>query len=179
MTTTNVDEDIKPAAPGPEAPGKADGRLRSLAELYEDLARAIQQSCYVKGLKPAQWSALRFFARANLGARTVTGLANSMMATKGSASQTVQALRRRKMIEVVRDPDDLRIARISLTRKGMVLLEHDPLLPLVNVFDRLPADKVLNAAELAEAMLRALFASGADAPVREKQSARPAKSDPT
>ena len=144
-----------------------------MAELVEHLARALQQTSFSDGLNPAQWSALRFIARANPRARTVTGLASAMMTTKSTTSQTVSALKRKRLIEARPAPDDRRLAHLTLTRRGRAMLEKDPLLTLVAVLEKLPADGLYATAITIEAMVRAMFdRSGRARPDRPQPTSR-------
>ena len=61
-------------------------------ELMERLSRLVGQTGHAHGMKPAQWDALRYLARANRFSRTPGALTAYLGATKGTVSQTVIAL---------------------------------------------------------------------------------------
>jgi hypothetical protein len=65
---------------------------RETAELLLLLGRLVQADGYDGELSPAQWMALRFFARANSFSRTPSAFAEFQATTRGTASQAIKAL---------------------------------------------------------------------------------------
>ena len=65
---------------------------RETAELLLLLGRLVQAEGYHGDLSPAQWMALRFFARANSFSRTPSAFAEFQATTRGTATQTIKAL---------------------------------------------------------------------------------------
>src|SRR6516165_6731346 len=65
---------------------------RETAELLLLLGRLVQTEGYDGQLSPAQWMALRFFARANSFSRTPSAFAEFQATTRGTASQAIKAL---------------------------------------------------------------------------------------
>jgi DNA-binding MarR family transcriptional regulator len=65
---------------------------RETAELLLMVGRLVQFEGYDGGLSPAQWMALRFFARANSFSRTPSAFAEFQATTRGTASQAIKAL---------------------------------------------------------------------------------------
>ena len=128
--------------------------VRALAELLEYLGRAIQQSCFAAGLKPAQWSVLRYLSRANPSARTVSGVAAAMLTTRSTTSQTVAALRRKGLVAARHSPVDARIVHLALTAKGERLLASDPLDPLIRTLQELSPEDIDAAARTVELLIR-------------------------
>ena len=63
----------------------------AIAELIEHLSRRIQGAAYAHDLKPAQWSALRYYARADRTARTIRAFAGVHASSHSAASQIVTA----------------------------------------------------------------------------------------
>jgi DNA-binding MarR family transcriptional regulator len=59
--------------------------------------------------------------------------------TKSTASQTLAALARKKLIRKLRDGRDGRVFRICVTAKGQHLLRHDPVNVLVEALSELSA----------------------------------------
>jgi DNA-binding MarR family transcriptional regulator len=69
---------------------KAVMSARETAELL--VGRLVQADGYRGELSPAQWMALRFFARANSFSRTPSAFAEFQATTRGTASQAIKAL---------------------------------------------------------------------------------------
>jgi DNA-binding MarR family transcriptional regulator len=65
---------------------------RETAELLLLVGRLVQAEGYDGELSPAQWMALRFFARANSFSRTPSAFAEFQATTRGTASQAIKAL---------------------------------------------------------------------------------------
>jgi DNA-binding MarR family transcriptional regulator len=100
---------------------------REVAELMGQIGRLAYSFGSREGLTPAQWTALRFFARANRFSRTVSAFAEYHSTTRGTASQTVKGLVRRDYLVRHRSKRDGRSARLDVTDKALVVLAHDPL----------------------------------------------------
>ena len=60
---------------------------RETAELLLQVGRLVQAEGYDGELSPAQWMALRFFARANPFSRTPSAFAEFQATTRGTATQ--------------------------------------------------------------------------------------------
>lgn len=112
---------------------------QDLAVLLERLSRVLQNEAHAGGLKPTQWEALRYLARANRFSRTPSGLTAYLGMTKGTVSQTLNALERKGLLRKRSDPADRRQLRIELTAKGRRLLAQDPLEALRQAAAALPA----------------------------------------
>lgn len=110
---------------------------RAVAEMVIQLGRA---SCCdnLHGLNAAQWTALRFFSRANRFSRTVSGFAEFHLTTKGTASQTVKSLVSRGLLTRTPSERDGRSITMDLTSLGRAMLVQDPLEVLVGAVARLP-----------------------------------------
>src|SRR5437870_11470571 len=65
---------------------------RETAELLLQVGRLVQAEGYDGELSPAQWMALRFFARANSFSRTPSPFAAFQATPRGTATQTIKAL---------------------------------------------------------------------------------------
>jgi DNA-binding MarR family transcriptional regulator len=100
---------------------------REVAELVGRIGRIAYSFGGRSGLTPAQWTALRFFARANRFSRTVSAFAEFHSTTRGTASQTVTGLVRRDYLTRRRSKRDGRSARLDVTDKALAILAHDPL----------------------------------------------------
>lgn len=119
-------------------------KVEHAANLFERLARLIQGDAYGAGLKPVQWEALRYLARANRFSRTPSALTAYLGSTKGTVSQTLNALVRKGLVEKTQDHNDRRVVYLSLTDTGEQLLKEDSLQRLRQAIgeiddDRLPA----------------------------------------
>src|SRR6516165_10147424 len=65
---------------------------RKTAELLLQVGRLVQAEGYDGELSPAQWMALRYFARANPFSRNPSAFAEFQATTRGTASQVIKAL---------------------------------------------------------------------------------------
>jgi len=95
--------------------------------ILERLARVITNEASMSELKPAQWEALRFFSQANRFSCTPSGLTSYMRVTKGTVSQTINALERKGLLEKKQGKEDRRAINIALTQRGQNKLNQDPL----------------------------------------------------
>ncbi len=98
-----------------------------IAVILERLGRVFQNDAHVAGLKPTQWEALRYLARANKFSRNPKALTVYLGMTKGTVSQTLNALDRKNLITKKTDMIDRRNVHLELTRPGKLLLEKDPI----------------------------------------------------
>src|SRR5580765_5673814 len=91
---------------------------RDTAELLLQVGRLVQAEGYDGELSPAQWMALRFFARANPFSRTPSAFAEFQATTRGTATQAIKALEAGGYL--VRQPfkTDGRSVSLRLTSKG-------------------------------------------------------------
>lgn len=111
------------------------------AEIIIHLARLAQSGGDAR-LTPAQWTALRYFARANRFSRTPSAFSAFHATTRGTASQTVKSLESLGLLERHRSEEDGRSVRYDLTEAGRAALGDDPLQALTAVLDRLqPAER--------------------------------------
>jgi DNA-binding MarR family transcriptional regulator len=111
---------------------------RVIAELVLRLGRIASGEGLAEGLTPAQWTVLRYFARANRFSRTPSAFAAFHGTTKGTASQTIKNLEIQGYLTRIRSQADGRSARLDLTNKGRVILANDPFEAVVRAADDLP-----------------------------------------
>ena len=111
---------------------------RVVAELLVHLGRIASGEWSAEQLTPAQWTVLRYFARANRFSRTPSGFAEFHGTTRGTASQTIKSMETLGYLIRVRSQADGRSARLDLTDKARVILPNDPLGALVRAADALP-----------------------------------------
>ena len=134
---------------------------RETAELLVQVGRLVQAEGYDGELSPAQWMALRFFARANQFSRKPSALAEFQATTRGTATQTIKLLEASGYL--VREPSkaDRRSIRLRLTSKGKKALARDPFEGLVNAVDSLDAAERTAMRRALHQVLSTLVASGA------------------
>lgn len=118
-----------------DSPRDANG----IAELLVHIGRSAQSEDAGSALTAAQWTCLRFFARANSSTRTPSGFANFHATTRGTASQIVRALERRGLILRKRSERDGRSVCFELTESGRAALGRDPLCGLIAAIGRIGA----------------------------------------
>jgi DNA-binding MarR family transcriptional regulator len=114
------------------------GRATAAADLMAHLGRLAHGEGFVCGLTAAQWTALRYYARANRFSRTVSAFADYHATTRGTASQTVKSLVGQGYLTRTRSESDGRSARFDLTETGRVLYGNDPFEDLVRAIAELP-----------------------------------------
>jgi len=110
-----------------------------LAELLVHIGRSARgEDCGCAGpMTAAQWTALRFFARANRASRTPSAFADFQATTRGTASQTIKTLEARALLTRRRAEHDGRSVQFELTQAGCTLLAQDPLRHLTAAIARL------------------------------------------
>ena len=123
-----------------------------LGQVFRNFARR----SHAKGLNPAQWTALRFFADADLRHRSPSEFAKFHKTTKGTASQTIAVLVRKSYLRRSRSTVDRRVTVIHVTPEGRRLLKCDPMAPILRAITRLPAHDV----EVIEDFLRVFLQTG-------------------
>lgn len=111
---------------------------RAVAEIIHQLGRLAYGEGFVAGLTPAQWTALRYFARANRFSRTVSAFAGFHATTRGTASQTIKSLVAQGYLSRIRSTKDGRSARLDVTTKGHCILSDDPFEALVRAVGAVP-----------------------------------------
>lgn len=112
---------------------------RQTAELLVQVGRLVQADGYGGKLSPAQWMALRYFARANPFSRTPSAFAEFQATTRGTASETIKALEAGGYLARKRSKADGRSVSLQLTSKGKRALARDPFEVLVCALDMLNA----------------------------------------
>jgi DNA-binding MarR family transcriptional regulator len=110
-----------------------------IAELLVYLGRAARGGDAASDMTAAQWTALRFFARANDVSRTPSAFASFHATTRGTASQTIKSLLAKHYLARHEAVDDRRSVRFDLTDAGLAAMREDPLRALSEAIDRLEA----------------------------------------
>ena len=104
-----------------------------IAELLVHVGRAARSEDARSELTAAQWTCLRFFARANGSTRTPSSFASFQATTRGTASQIIKSLEHRGLITRTRSERDRRSVYFDLTEQGSAMLSQDPLRDLIGV----------------------------------------------
>jgi DNA-binding MarR family transcriptional regulator len=112
---------------------------RETAELLVQVGRLVQAEGYDGELSPAQWMALRYFARANLFSRNPSAFAEFQATTRGTATQTIKSLEAGGYLARQPSKVDKRSVTLRLTSKGKKTLARDPFEVLVRAVDTLDA----------------------------------------
>lgn len=102
------------------------GGPEHIAALIERIGRLLNSDAHAAGLAPVQWEVLRYVGRANRFSRTPAALTAYLGLTKGTVSQTINALVSRGLVVKQVDPGDRRSRRLSLSPAGHALLGRDP-----------------------------------------------------
>ena len=134
---------------------------RGTAELLLQVGRLVQTEGYDGELSPAQWMALRFFARANPFSRTPSAFAEFQATTRGTATQAIKALEAGGYL--VRQPfkTDGRSVSLRLTSKGKKALARDPFEVLVRAVDALDVKERTEMHHTVHKVLTTVTANGA------------------
>jgi DNA-binding MarR family transcriptional regulator len=133
---------------------------RETAELLLLLGRLVQAEGYHGDLSPAQWMALRFFARANSFSRTPSAFAEFQATTRGTATQTIKALETDGYLVRQRSEADGRSVTLRLTDKGKEVVARDPFERLVRAVDSLDAEEQTAMHDALHRVLTTVAASG-------------------
>src|SRR6266436_6233886 len=114
---------------------------RETAELLLLPGRLVQAEGYDGELSPAQWTALRYFARANPFSRTPSAFAEFQATTRGTASQAIKALEAGGYLVRQRSKADGRSVSLRLTDNGKKALARDPVEVLVRAVGSLEVEE--------------------------------------
>ena len=132
----------------------------ALAESLELVARMLHSRGYAEDLFPAQWMALRYFARTPAERRTASDLARFQGLANGPVSRTVRTLIQKGLIAKAEVQPRGRAELLDLTTAGRKVLQSDPTLELEKVVGALNEDDRDALARALETILRQM-SSGA------------------
>ncbi len=132
---------------------KQDVGKYAVAELIAQLGRMTYGESFSNGLTPAQWTALRYFSRANHASRTTSAFAEFHATTRGTASQTIKSLVQDGYVVRKRSKTDGRSAHFSLTNKSKKILSNDPFEALVSAVGTLTKSEYNTVSRSLERML--------------------------
>jgi DNA-binding MarR family transcriptional regulator len=133
---------------------------RETAELLIQAARVAQAARTRDELTPAEWMALRFFARANPQSRKPSALADFEITSRAAVSQVVGRLEQGGYITRVQSAKDRRSYRVDLTAKGRAVLRDDPIEGLVGAVRSLQPSVRASLHGALRDVVRGLAASG-------------------
>lgn len=102
----------------------------ALAELLELVARMLHSRGYAEELFPAQWMALRYFAKSSMERRTASDLARFQGLANGPVSRTVRTLVQKGLLAKAEIQPKGRAEVLELTDAGRHVLQSDPTLDL-------------------------------------------------
>src|SRR5262245_8003610 len=134
---------------------------RETAELLLLVGRLVQAEGYDGKLSPAQWMALRYFARANTFSRTPSAFAEFQATTRGTASQAIKALEVGGYLVRERSQADGRSVSLRLTSKGKKAIARDPFEVLVRAVGSLDTEEQTAMHDALHHVLTTVAASGA------------------
>lgn len=126
----------------------------TLAYLLEQTARALHALGYASDLFPAQWTALRYFSRAEPHNRTASALARFQGLATGPVTRTVRTLVAKGLVVKSGAAGRGRAERIDLTEAGKSLLAKDPLATVVDGIASLDEDERASFAGSLELVLK-------------------------
>jgi DNA-binding MarR family transcriptional regulator len=138
----------------PPMAATSDISARTIAELVLQLGCLARGDGFVADLTLAQWTALRYFSRANRFSRSVSAFADFHGTTRGTASQTIKSLVLNGYLTRKRSKTDGRSIDFTLTYKSKKLLSEDPFEALVVAASALANSASNTVARSLERMLR-------------------------
>ena len=134
----------------------------ALADLLELTARMLHSRGYAAELFPAQWVALRYFARAQKDMRTASELARFQGLANGPVSRTVRTLVQKGLLRKAAEQPKGRAEYLELTQAGEALLAEDPMAALADILAQLDAGDQMAMARGLEQVLRGLAVEADD-----------------
>lgn len=108
-----------------------------IAHSLERLGRIMRAAEHDGGLNPAQWEGLRYLGRANRFSNSPGALTRYLGSTKGTVSQTLNALERKGFIAKSNRPGVKRSIILNITAKGEKALARDPWHGLAKIAEEL------------------------------------------
>ncbi len=94
-----------------------------LIERISTLMRSEERKKYAAiGLQPVHGQVLEYLAKCNKFSNTPAAVTEYLGSTKGTVSQSIQVLERKRYIEKVPDPADRRVVHLLLTETGQEVI---------------------------------------------------------
>lgn len=134
--------------------------VSALAEMLELVARMLHSRGYAEDMFPAQWMALRYFAKSVPERRTASDLARFQGLANGPVSRTVRTLIQKGLLAKSDVQPRGRAELLEVTDTGRKLLTADPSLALETAIAGLDERDQDAMARSLETILRKLPASG-------------------
>ena len=128
----------------------------ALAELLELVARLLHSRGYAEDLFPAQWMALRYFAKAPAERRTASDLARFQGLANGPVSRTVRTLIQKGLLAKAEVQPRGRAEILDLTAAARKVLESDPTFELQKALGALDKPDQEAMARALETVLRSV-----------------------
>ena len=97
--------------------------IQVIGDLIDRLTRLNAAEDWNGPLNPSQYAALSYLARANRFSRAPSHVAEYLVTTRGTASQTLKALARKDLIIETRSETDKRSIRYDVTDRGTDVLQ--------------------------------------------------------
>jgi DNA-binding MarR family transcriptional regulator len=129
----------------------------AIAEVLLHIGHIADSMGYTQGLKPSQWTALRYFVMANPSQRTVSAFADFHATTRGAASQMVDVLVGKGLLTRQPQEKDRRVTLLIPTPRATELLADDPLNELTAVIAGLGGEEQYGLADLLSRVLRGIL----------------------
>ena len=99
--------------------------VHDLIERLGNLVRANMRAvCSEFGVRPVQLETLRFLTQCNRYSDTPQAVTEFLGLTKGTVSQTLKVLERKRLLRKRSDPQDKRLVHLKPTAKGRRLVER-------------------------------------------------------
>lgn len=99
-------------------------KTQHIRDLIERIARINAAEEWFDDLSPTQLAVLSYLVRANRFSRSPSHVAEFLVTTRGTVSQTLQVLARKGMIEKIPSQTDRRWASYEATKVGLSALDH-------------------------------------------------------
>lgn len=129
---------------------------KALAGLLDQVSRHLHSSGHAADLYPAQWSALRYFIKADPQHRSAMALARYQGIEPGPTARTVRTLVDKGLLKKAGSLGRGRIQRIDVTEAGQALLSLDPLNVVADALADLDEPQRAALAEALERVLKAM-----------------------
>lgn len=110
---------------------------QALARLLEQTSRAMHALGFESDMFPAQWTALRYFARAEAGDRTASALARFQGVAVGPVTRTVRTLVAKGLLTAIMIGGRGAPKQLAVTDAARALLVNDPLKIVVKAVEQI------------------------------------------
>lgn len=144
----------------------------AVANLLERIGHLSRSDEQFGDLYPAQWAALRYLGQANRFSRTPMALTRYLGTTRGTISQTLNALEKKGYVTRQPSERDKRSVNVELTPSGQQKLEADPILRLAGITGATLGGDTRRARNLLEKVLAGLIAENGGRPFGQCHTCR-------